>query len=143
MYLAYLVGAFTGPVAGRFSNRIGNGATMALGSSVFAISIAATLVPSLPVIAASLAGVCAGFFAIHSAAVGSLNLRIAAGRGRANSLYVLFYYLGGSIGITASGHAYHFAGWRGVAGLGILMLVLPFATGLSERRTGLSARRDR
>jgi YNFM family putative membrane transporter len=133
-YLSYLVGAFTGPVAGNLSNRIGNGATMAIGSAIFAIAIAATFIPSLPVIAASLAGGCAGFFAVHSAAVGSLNLRLSSGRGRANSLYVLFYYLGGSIGITASGRAYHMAGWRGVAGLGILMLVLPFATGLAEMR---------
>jgi YNFM family putative membrane transporter len=133
-YLSYLVGAFTGPVAGKISNRIGNGATMALGSAIFAAAILATFVPSLPVVAASLAGVCAGFFAIHSSAAGALNLRLASGRGRANSLYVLFYYLGGSIGITASGRAYRFAGWRGVAGLGILMLALPFATGIAEMR---------
>jgi YNFM family putative membrane transporter len=133
-YLSYLVGAFTGPVAGNMSNRIGNGATMALGSAVFAAAILATLIPSLPIVAASLAGVCAGFFAIHSSAAGSLNLKLSYGRGRANSLYVLFYYLGGSIGITASGQAYHFAGWRGVAGMGILMLALPFATGLAEMR---------
>lgn len=133
-YLSYLVGAFTGPVAGNMSNRIGNGATMALGSAVFAAAILATLIPSLPIVAASLAGVCAGFFAIHSSAAGSLNLKLSYGRGRANSLYVLFYYMGGAIGITAGGRAYHFAGWRGVAGLGILMLALPFATGIAEMR---------
>jgi len=133
-YLSYLVGALTGPAAGTLSNRIGNGATMVLGSAVFAGSILLTFVPSLPVIAASLAGVCAGFFAIHSAAAGSLNLRLSSGRGRANSLYVLFYYLGGSTGITASGYAYHSAGWRGVASLGILVLLLPFVTGLAEMR---------
>jgi hypothetical protein len=62
--------------------------------------------------------VTAGFFAVHSAAAGSLNRKLAEGRGRANSLYVLFYYLGGWVGITASGRAYQFAGWRAVAGPG-------------------------
>jgi len=133
-YLSYLVGALTGPAAGNLSNRIGNGATMVLGSAVLAISILLTFVPSLPVIAACLAGVCAGFFSIHSAAAGSLNLRLSSGRGRANSLYVLFYYLGGSAGITASGYAFHLAGWRGVASLGILVLAIPFSTGLAEMR---------
>jgi YNFM family putative membrane transporter len=138
-YLAYLVGALTGPAAGRLSNRIGNGATMVLGAATFALAIAATFIPSLPLIAASLAGVCAGFFAIHSAAAGSLNLRLSSGRGRANSLYVLFYYIGGSIGITASGFAFHLAGWRGVGVLGILVLALPFATGVIEMRRGKPA----
>ncbi len=133
-YLSYLVGAFTGPAAGKLSNRIGNGATMALGSAVFAAAILATFLPSLPAVAASLAGVCLGFFAIHSAAAGSLNLKLTSGRGRANSLYVLFYYLGGSAGITASGYAFHHAGWRGVAALGIAVLAIPFATGIAEMR---------
>jgi MFS family permease len=65
------------------------------------------------VIAASLAGICAGFFAIHAAAVGSLNRRLTASRGRANALYVLCYYLGGAAGITAGGYAYTRSGWGG------------------------------
>ena len=85
-------------------------------------------------IVGSLAGVCAGFFAVHAAAAGSLNRRLVAGRGRANSLYVLFYYLGGSIGITVSGHAYGYGGWRMVTVLGILMLGTTFAAGITELR---------
>jgi YNFM family putative membrane transporter len=85
-------------------------------------------------IMASLAGVCAGFFAVHAAAAGSLNRRLTAGRGRANSLYVLFYYLGGSVGITVSGHANGYAGWRMVAAIGILMLCTTFAAGVAEMR---------
>ncbi|MGZ8462218.1 MAG: MFS transporter, partial [Candidatus Deferrimicrobiaceae bacterium] len=65
---------------------------------------------------------------------GSLNRRLTAGRGRANSLYVLFYYLGGSIGITVSGHAYGYGGWRLVAAIGILMLCTTFAAGVAEMR---------
>ncbi len=134
MYLSYLVGVAAGPSAGRLSDRIGNGGTMILGSAVFAASIGLTFLSSLPAIAASLAGVCAGFFAIHSAAAGSLNRRLSFGRGKANALYVLFYYLGGTSGITAGGHAYHAAGWRGVASMGILMLSVPLAIGILEMR---------
>ncbi len=136
MYLSYGVGIFAGPLSGRMSNRIGNGATMVLGSMLFAAAIGATFIPSLPVVAASLPLVCGGFFSIHAAAAGSLNRSLGSGRGRANSLYVLFYYLGGSLGITAGGHAYQRFGWRGVAGLGILVLALPFAVGIREDREG-------
>lgn len=136
MYLSYIVGIFIGPIAGVISNRIGNGATMALGSILFAVAISATLVKSMMVIMASLLGVCAGFFAIHASAAGSLNRRLISSRGRANSLYVLFYYLGGSLGITASGYAYLFAGWPGVVVLGICVLLLPFFAGITGRKWG-------
>lgn len=134
MYLSYLLGVVIGPVAGNLSNRFGNGPTMAAGAVVFALAIAATLIPSLWAVAASLAGVCLGFFAIHAAAAGLLNRRLMVSRGRANSLYILFYYLGGSIGITLSGLAYERVGWPGVALLGILMLSIPFSIGWRERR---------
>ncbi len=134
MYLSYLIGVFIGPMAGRLSNRIGNGGTMVLGSVVFAVAIAATFVKSILAIVAALALVCAGFFAIHAAAAGSLNLQLTSSRGRANSLYVLAYYLGGAAGITLSGYAYNLAGWHGVAALGLMMLAIPFATGMSARQ---------
>jgi YNFM family putative membrane transporter len=69
---------------------------------------------------------------LHAAAAGSLNRRLAVGRGRANSLYVLFYYLGGSVGITVSGHAYGRGGWRWVVAIGVLMLCITFAAGIAE-----------
>jgi YNFM family putative membrane transporter len=134
LYLSYLIGVFIGPVAGNLSNRIGNGGTMLLGSLVFALALALTLIKSLIVIIAALILVCAGFFAIHAAAAGSLNRKLTSSRGRANSLYVLAYYLGGAVGITVSGYAYGLAGWPGVVALGTAMLALPFATGWSERR---------
>jgi len=134
LYLSYLIGVFIGPVAGNLSNRIGNGGTMVLGSLVFALALALTLIKSLVAILAALALVCAGFFAIHAAAAGSLNRKLTSSRGRANSLYVLAYYLGGAVGITLSGYAYGLAGWPGVAALGTAVLALPFATGLAERR---------
>ena len=66
LYLSYLIGVFIGPVAGNLSNRIGNGATMVLGSLVFALALALTLIKSLTAIVAALALVCPGFFAIHA-----------------------------------------------------------------------------
>lgn len=136
MYLSYLLGVVIGPVAGNLSNRYGNGATMAGGALVFALAIVTTLIPSIWAVAFSLAGVCLGFFSIHAAAAGQLNRRLTVSRGRANSLYILFYYLGGSAGITLSGLVYERGGWPGVAALGIMMLSLPFSIGWGERKRG-------
>jgi len=135
MYLSYLIGAVVAPVSGRISNRLGNGVTMVMGAGVFALSLGFTYVHSFFVICLSLVGVCAGFFAIHASAAGALNRRLSASRGRANSLYVLFYYLGGSVGITISGYAYQLFGWKGVTGLGAAMLVIVALMGIVEIKT--------
>lgn len=134
LYLSYIVGIVTGPLAGSFSNRVGNGKAMAVGAVVFALAIGLTLIKSMFAIVLSLAVVCAGFFTVHSAAAGALNRKLSSNLGRANSLYVLFYYLGGYVGITTSGYAYVFGGWPGVAMVGFLVLSIPFAAGLVEMR---------
>jgi YNFM family putative membrane transporter len=134
LYLSYLVGVAIGPLAGRLGNRLGNGIAMAIGGAVFGASVLLTLVPVVAAVAASLAGVCAGFFIVHTAAVGALNRKLATSRGRGNSLYVLFYYLGGTAGITASGMAYRRAGWRGVVALVVILLLIPVAAGFFEAR---------
>jgi len=132
MYLAYLIGIVMGPVSGRLSNRMGSGATIVTGSLLLASALSATLIHSLAAIAASLVLMCASFFSIHAAAIGLLNRRLTSSRGRANSLYVLSYYLGGTAGITACGYAYDSYGWNGAVVLGIAVLLLPLGIGLKE-----------
>ena len=134
LYLAYIVGIVIGPIAGGLSNRVGNGAAMMGGALVFALALLITLIKSLVVIAVALLLVCAGFFTIHSAAAGSLNRRLTGSRGKANSLYVLFYYLGGACGITLSGWAFSLAGWHGVVTLGLLVLIVPLVAGYKDLR---------
>ena len=136
MYMAYVLGILVGPLSGQLSNRIGNGATMVIGAIVFALSLAATHILSLWAVVFGLSGVCVGFFSIHSAAAGSLNQKLKTSRGRANSLYVLFYYLGGSAGITFSGYSYELFGWPGVTGVGMLLLAVILAAGVVEIRAG-------
>jgi YNFM family putative membrane transporter len=136
LYLTYIVGVIVAPLSGRFSNRFGNGLTMILGTLTFAAALLLSHVPNLGAICLSLALACAGFFAIHASAVGSMNRRLSASRGRANSLYILWYYLGGSAGITVMGHAFKRFGWDGVTGTGLAMLALLLAAGIRELRGG-------
>jgi MFS transporter, YNFM family, putative membrane transport protein len=134
MYMAYVLGIIVGPLSGKLSNKIGNGATMILGALVLAVSLLATHVASIWTVVLGLCGVCMGFFAIHAAAAGSLNHKLKSSRGRANSLYVLFYYLGGSIGITISGYGYQKFGWTGVTGISMGLLAVILIAGVVEVR---------
>lgn len=134
LYLAYLVGILAGPLAGGLANRLGSGITMILGSLVFGFGLICTLFHSLAAILIGLIFICAGFFVIHSSAAGSLNRKLTDSRGRANSLYVLFYYLGGYAGITASGRAYSRGGWPMLVGLGLIVLLFPLIIGVLENK---------
>ena len=133
VYLVYVVGIFMGPAAGQISNRFGRGNTLLAGAAVLGGALALALVPSVTAVVLGLLGICAGFFTIHAAAVGSLNRRLSRGQGRANALYVLFYYTGGWLGITGSGFAYRAGGWSAVVYLALLLLVIPVGAGLGER----------
>jgi YNFM family putative membrane transporter len=134
MYLAYTIGVFIAPLSGRLSNRFGNGATMAAGAAVLGGSLGLTHIARLEVVALGLGGVCLGFFSVHSAAVGCMNRRLSRSRGRANSLYIMIYYLGGSSGITLCGYGYQHFGWIGVTGLGWIMVANILAIALVEIR---------
>jgi len=133
LYLVYVMGIFMGPLAGRLANNFGSGNTLLMGTLIIAASLALSLAPTIPSIVIALMGICAGFFTIHAAAVGSLNRRLKSGQGRANALYVLFYYVGGWMGITLSGIAYTRYDWSGVIGLCALLLVFPLYCGFAER----------
>ncbi len=135
LYLVYVVGIFMGPTAGRMGNTIGSGNTLLVGSALLALSLMILSLPSIAAVVAGLLTLCAGFFMVHAAAVGSLNRKLTSGQGRANALYVLFYYTGGWLGITACGFAYKLAGWRAVIALCMLLVIFPLRTGVGERKT--------
>jgi MFS transporter, YNFM family, putative membrane transport protein len=134
LYLVYVAGLFMGPFAGRLGNRVGNGAVMAIGAVVLAVALMATRVVAIPALIASLIGLCAGFFAIHAAAVGALNRSLSGDRGKANALYTLFYYIGGAAGIALGGELYARFGWAGILGVGLAMSLLPLVVGVLEWR---------
>jgi YNFM family putative membrane transporter len=133
LYLSYIVGILMGPTAGRLSNRYGSGNALLGGSGVLGTALVLIVLPSVPAIVLGLLGICAGFFTVHAAAVGALNRRLSSGQGRANALYVLFYYMGGWFGITGSGFAYTHGGWSAVVSICALLLLIPVCVGVSER----------
>lgn len=134
LYLTYVIGIVIGPLAGRANNRFGSGLTMAGGALLLVLGLLLSLLPSLVAIGLALAAICAGYFGVHASAVGALNLRLSSGRGRANALYVLFYYAGGFSGITVSGYAYSQGGWSAVIVVCLAVLTGPIVIGLVEHR---------
>lgn len=133
LYLVYVVGIFMGTTTGRISNRFGNGTTLIGGCAVLGLSLVLILQPSITAVLMGLLAACAGFFTIHAAAVGALNRKLKSGQGRANALYVLFYYLGGWLGITGTGFAYEQGGWSALIYICAILLIFPLNAGVGER----------
>ncbi|MBA3030400.1 MAG: MFS transporter [Desulfobacteraceae bacterium] len=134
LYLVYVVGIFMGPLAGKASNRFGTGRTMLLGTFILAGALALILFPSIVMVISGLVFLCAGFFAIHTSAVGALNHKLTAGQGTANAVYVLFYYVGGWTGITLSGFFYNIGGFPASVFFCFCLLIFPLVTGFLEFR---------
>lgn len=129
LYVTYLTGVFLGPLAGHVSNKIGNGFTMMAGALILAMSVLLTLSADVWWIVIALIGICAGFFTLHASAVGAINHLASDAKGRANALYVFFYYLGGGAGITLSGIVYSGYDWQGFVWLSIITLLIPMFIG--------------
>jgi len=135
IYFVYVMGIFMGPLAGQINNRFGGGNTLIAGTCVLGLSLVLLLFPSIIAVIFGLLGICAGFFTIHAVAVGLLNRKLSGSHGKANALYVMFYYAGGWLGITGAGFAFQQAGWKGVVGFVMCFLVIPFFTGVLEKRS--------
>ena len=138
LYLVYVVGIFMGTTTGRISNRFGNGTTLLGGCAVLGLSLALILMPSIAAVLIGLLASCSGFFTIHAAAVGSLNRKLKSGQGRANALYVWFYYMGGWLGITCTGFAYEQGGWSAMIYICAVLLIFPLNAGVGERESNRS-----
>jgi len=134
LYLSSVLGILVGPVAGRISNHWGSGVTMASGVVLIAAGLLVSTLPSMWAVGVALASICIGYFSVHASAVGAVNQSLESGRGRANALYVLFYYVGGWSGITASGFAFESKGWPGVVVLCLVMLLVPLYCGVVHQR---------
>ncbi|WP_432735133.1 MFS transporter [Maridesulfovibrio sp. FT414] len=140
VYLVYILGIFLGPMAGKLSSRFGGGIMLICSSLLLGASLLLLLLPSMTAVIVGLLGVCAGFFSLHTVAVVLLNRKLTCSHGKANALYVLFYYTGGWLGITGAGFAYEYADWRGVITFLLSFLIIPFSIGCFEKKAEANRR---
>ncbi len=126
VYLLWLTGIGS-PIAGTIAGRIGARLTIAYSIGCAVVGLLITLIPILPITMAGLSLLTLGMFSILPSAnlyVGELSTKA---KGTAASMYLSFYYLGGSIGAVAPGFAFIDAGWTGVVLLCIGMMLLALA----------------
>lgn len=124
IFFVYLVGAVMTPLFGRYIDRYGHRSGIVAGSALSIAGALITLGGSLWMVLAGLAVCCTGVFTAQTAASSFIGVAAKQNRALAVGLYVMFYYVGGSVGSTMPGWIWRAAGWPGCVGLVILMQAL-------------------
>jgi predicted MFS family arabinose efflux permease len=111
LFVVYLVGAAITPFAGRAIDRLGHRFALTAAFLGGAAGVCLTLIRELPVVMLGLALCCTGVFVAQAAASSYIGSAASHDRASAVGLYVMFYYLGGSVGATLAGPLWNRGGW--------------------------------
>jgi len=111
VFMVYLLGLVTTPVAGRLIDRVGPRITVAVAMGTGIAGILLTLVPSVPAIVMGLALLSTGAFVAQICSNVFLVRSLSGSRSTAAGLYYAFYYFGGSFGAFLPGFVWMRSGW--------------------------------
>lgn len=134
LFFTYLAGTVSSTLAG-WANRWWRTSTgMAFGLAWMAAGVLITLVSSLGAIICGLLLFCFGQFFVHSLTATYVGKQAMFAKASASSLFLVAYYLGGSVGSTVLGAIYFTWQWSGVIAACLLVLTTTFALSRLMRR---------
>jgi YNFM family putative membrane transporter len=125
----YLAGVVSSAFIGRMVDRFGRPSMLIVSTVATLAGLLLLAMGSLFAVIVGLIITTGGFFAAHSVASSWVSARSAALGVQGSSVYVLFYYLGSSVGGTVGGLMFSAAGWAGVTyyTVGLIATVLVIA----------------
>ncbi|ARK31818.1 MFS transporter [Halalkalibacter krulwichiae] len=127
LFLTYLAGTISSPLSGKLAARFSKSRCVQIGIVIMVVGFLCTLVHSVTSIIVGLLLNCFGFFFAHSTASSWVSSRAATAKASAAGLYLIFYYIGGSLGplyLEPFWTLYH---WEGIV-IGCILVLL--TTGL-------------
>lgn len=131
LFLTYLTGTLASSFSGWLIQRFGLGQTLLAAIALLAIGNLGLLSPNLPAILITLLIDSFAFFLAHACASSWIGRSVKQHRALASSLYLVFYYLGASLGGL---YLYPFWNWAGLPGVMLgSLLVLVVTAGLTWR----------
>ena len=134
LFLTYLTGTVASGVSGSVANRLGRSNSMGLGIAIFAFGSMLTLSASLAVIITGFLFSAIGFFLCHSLVSSWVSHAAKQNRAAASAMYLVFYYLLGSVGSFYLHPFWLWQGWLGIILGSWVILLLTFALSLWLRR---------
>ncbi|MBV8526349.1 MAG: MFS transporter, partial [Acetobacteraceae bacterium] len=143
VFVVYLLGMVSSPMAARLANSIGRRPTLGVAACTGASGMLLTLVPSLVAFIAGLALLAAAVFVEQTLSIGFVSIAAERAKSTAVGLYVTCYYAGGSLGGIVPAGIWQRAGWPGCAALIVLTqasMLLLASMAWSGRRLGTAVR---
>ncbi|UYG00957.1 MULTISPECIES: MFS transporter [unclassified Halomonas] len=134
IFLTYLGGTFGSTVSGRLAQRFSPARCMGAGILILMLGTGVTLLSPLWLVMLGLLINAFGFFLCHSLASGWVGRYAQGARGSASALYLVFYYLGASVGGFWLEPFWRWAQWSGVAVGSWLLLGVTFFIALGLYR---------
>lgn len=127
IFVTYLGGTLGSALSGRIAQRLAQPICMMLGIAIFMVGTLVTVSEALPLILAGLVINAFGFFLCHSMASSWVSRQAHNARGSASALYLVFYYVGASLGGFYLEPFWQAADWWGVAIASWLVLGMTLA----------------
>jgi predicted MFS family arabinose efflux permease len=129
LFSVYLAGAVLTPISGRWINRYGYRAALAIAMAIGIAGSLLTLGHFLAEVVAGLALVASGVFIAQAAANGYIGIAARSDRGLAVGMYATCYYIGGSVGGAVPALFWNTGGWTACVTLVIAVQLLTAAFG--------------
>jgi predicted MFS family arabinose efflux permease len=128
LFMVYLVGLLVTPVGGLWIARVGSRAALIGSVMAGVLGVMLTLVPRLPVILFGLVMCSSGVFVCQSASTSYIQREAhSGGRASAAGLYVMFYYIGGSVAGVLPGMLWQYGQWKACVALIVCVQLLTIA----------------
>ncbi|MEY2366398.1 MFS transporter [Lysinibacillus capsici] len=126
IYLLFLLGMISSTYVSKMEKSLGRSITFRL---TILLLIFGSILTLLPLLAAKVIGLACSVFAFfsgHSLASSQVSKTALLNKAQASSLYLLFYYLGSSVGGTVAGIGWQHYGWKGVVSIVIISMISAF-----------------
>lgn len=124
LFMTYLTGTVGSLLSGRLSRRFSAPLCMATGIMILMLGSLLTLMDTLPAIIAGFFINSFGFFLTHSVASSWVSQHARHARASASALYLVFYYVGASVGGFYLHPFWSLAGWTGVVAGSLLIFAV-------------------
>ncbi len=128
LFMVYLVGLVITPVGGVLIFRVGSRAALIGSVMVAIVGVLMTLIPNLLVILLGLVLCSSGVFVCQSASTTYIHHAAqSGGRASAAGLYVMFYYVGGSVAGVLPGMLWRYGQWKACVALIVFVQLITVA----------------